>query len=233
MTTTTTSTDLARATALLNAQQKARDFLKRIEDEEIIKIGSTEQEASDQIFELAEKEFGVTKHWHKRIVRTGPNSVFAYKATPENRTIEYNDLVYLDLGPVFEDFEGDIGQTYLLGNDSEKRKLIDDLNTIFDECKQYYLAHPEQIGAEYYDYIVRQCNAAGWNYGNTSAGHIVGEFSHIAKYGNLPEYAIKPENLQAMNMPMPDGQLKYWILEIHLVDKQNRYGGFYEDLLNL
>lgn len=233
MTTTSTSTTLSRTAAILDAQQKARDFLERIEDEGIIKIGITEQQASDQIFELAKNEFGVTSHWHKRIVRTGINSVLPYKADPEDRTIEHNDLVYLDLGPVFEDFEGDIGKTYLLGNDSDKLRLVEDLHIIFNQCKQYYLEHPAQTGAEFYDYIVSQCNAAGWNYGNASAGHLVGEFSHIAIYGKLPSYTIYPENHEAMNTPTPDGKDKYWILEIHLVDKQGRYGGFYEDLLNL
>ena len=222
-----------RETTLLEAQEKARKLLRRIEDTEIIKIGLTEQEISDQIFELAQHEFGVTKHWHKRIVRTGINSVLPYKANPENRTIEHNDLVYLDLGPVFEDFEGDIGITYLLGKDKAKKKLVDDLESIFEHCKQHYLQNPAQTGAEFFDYIVDTCAAAGWNYGNRYAGHIVGEFSHIQIYGDLPDYRIWPQNDVPMNTPLPDGKARYWILEIHLVDKQGQYGGFFEDLLNL
>jgi Xaa-Pro aminopeptidase len=222
-----------RSTALLEAQEKARNLLRRIEQTEILKVGVTEQQANDQICELAEREFGVTKHWHKRIVRTGINSVLPYKANPENLTIEHNDLVYLDLGPVFEDFEGDIGVTYLLGEDSKKKKLVEDLEIIFKQCKEHYLNNPTQTGAEYFDYIVSTCAAAGWDYGNKYAGHIVGEFSHIAIYGDLPDYRIWPQNTVPMNTPLPDGNTRYWILEIHLVHPQKKYGGFFEDLLNL
>jgi hypothetical protein len=34
-----------------------------------------------------------------------------------------------------------------------------------------------------------------------------------------------------MSRPGPDGQERHWILEIHLVDPQRRFGGFYERLL--
>ena len=215
----------------MQAQNKARQLLALIEEKNIIQVGLSEQEVNDLIFELAKEKFGVTKHWHKRIVRTGINSVLPYKADPENGIIEKNDLVYLDLGPVFEDFEGDIGKTYLLGNDPQKKKLVDDLELIFAICKAYYFSKPEQTGAEFYEYIVKQCQLAGWKYGNLSAGHIVGEFSHIQIYGNFPEHRIWAQNTMPMNTPANDGKIRYWILEIHLVEKDSQYGGFFEDIL--
>jgi len=224
-------TEELRKQKLIEAQDKARELLSAIEAKNIVQVGLSEQEVNDQIFSLAQNEFGVTKHWHKRIVRTGINSVLPFKADPENRIIEKNDLVYLDLGPIFEDFEGDIGQTYLLGEDPDKKRLVEDLQKIFQICKLYYFERPEQTGAQYYDFIVEQCHKAGWNYGNRAAGHIVGEFSHIQIFGDLPEHRIWPENTVPMNMPGKDGRIRYWILEIHLVDKAAKYGGFFEDIL--
>ena len=173
-----------RGKSLLQAQAKARELLALIEEQQLVKIGLTEQDVSEQIFELARQRFSVTKHWHKRIVRAGPNSVLPYKANPDNRTIEANDLVYVDLGPVFDDFEGDIGKTYLLGSDPAKRRLIADLERLFNECKGHYFKEPGQTGAMFYHYIVDQCQKAGWTYGNNSAGHLVSEFAHQQVYGD-------------------------------------------------
>jgi hypothetical protein len=63
--------EISRKQKLLQAQQKARHLLSLIEGNKYIRVGASEEEITKQIFELAKKEFGVTKHWHKRIVR-GP-----------------------------------------------------------------------------------------------------------------------------------------------------------------
>ena len=34
-----------------------------------------ESEVSQQIYALAKEKLGIRRHWHKRIVRAGPNSV--------------------------------------------------------------------------------------------------------------------------------------------------------------
>jgi hypothetical protein len=61
---------------------------------------------SQDIYEIALKQFGVEKYWHKRIVRSGPNTLTIAADNPPVRTIDRNDIVYIDLGPVFEDWEG-------------------------------------------------------------------------------------------------------------------------------
>jgi Xaa-Pro dipeptidase len=216
---------------LLEAQQKARDLLGLIEKNNLIRVGVTEKEVTDEIFELAAKEFGVSKHWHKRIVRTGINTVLTYKENPENRTIENNDLVYADLGPVFDGFEGDIGKTYLVGDDPDKKRLVADLERIFDIGKDFYVNRPSMTGAELYEFIIEECNAAGWIYGNNTVGHVVGEFSHNHMFGDGPENNIWPANTLSMTAPGKNGRQRYWILEIHLVDQDKKYGGFFEDIL--
>ena len=62
-------------------------------------------------------DHGVEKHWHKRIVRSGPNSITIAGDNPPDRAIEADDIVYVDLGPVFEAWEADIGKSYVLGDD--------------------------------------------------------------------------------------------------------------------
>jgi len=218
---------------LLIAQNKARHLLKEIEARKLIAIGLTEKKVTDHIYDLAFELYGTKKHWHKRIVRTGINSVHSFKENPPNLTIQENDLVYLDLGPVFDEYEGDIGKTYLLGSDPKKRKLINDLERIFVESKSFYLERPSMTGAELWSHVQDQTKNAGWLYGSHIAGHVIGEFSHVQKYGDAPEARINQFNKLPMNLPDSDGNKRHWILEIHLVDQNKTFGGFYEDLLSL
>lgn len=218
---------------LLAAQRKARQLLGEIENRNFIVVGASEKEITEKIYELAHALYGTKKHWHKRIVRAGLNTVLTYKANPPDRILDPNDLVYLDLGPIFDEFEGDIGKTYLLGNDPDKAGLVRDLENTFAQAKTFYLEKPSMTGAELWSKVEELTEKCGWKFGNDSAGHIVSEFSHQQKYGDLPEYHIAASNNVPMNAPTPDGNNRHWILEIHLVDKQERYGGFFEDLLTL
>jgi hypothetical protein len=65
----------ARAQRLLDAQAKAADLFRAIEDRGLIAPGVRESAASDAIRDLAADMFGVSRHWHKRIVRAGPNTL--------------------------------------------------------------------------------------------------------------------------------------------------------------
>jgi Xaa-Pro aminopeptidase len=71
------------------------------------------------IFALAEQSFGVRKHRHKRIVRSGPNTVCIFAENPPVRAIAEDDTVFLGLGPVFDEWEADVGRTYVMGGDPD------------------------------------------------------------------------------------------------------------------
>ena len=75
-----------------------------IESRRLIRAGRSETEVDQDIFVLAEKSFGVRQHWHKRIVRAGANTV-CFAENPPVREIANNDTVFLDLGPVFGEWE--------------------------------------------------------------------------------------------------------------------------------
>jgi Xaa-Pro dipeptidase len=42
-----------------------------------------------------------------------------------------DDIVFLDFGPVFEEWEADFGWTYVVGNDPLKHKLRRDIEEAF------------------------------------------------------------------------------------------------------
>src|ERR1700735_437291 len=118
--------ETARVIELRDAQAKASALFREIEARGMVRAGITESILNDEIFALAKEMFGTTTHWHKRIVRAGPNTLLPYAENPPDLEITADDILFLDLGPVFEDWEADFGRTFVLGSDPRKHKLRDD-----------------------------------------------------------------------------------------------------------
>src|SRR5262245_2905846 len=127
-----------RIAELRKAQNRASELFKEIETRKLIRPGVTERALNEEIFSLAKESFGTTTHWHKRIVRAGPNTLLPYDENPPERTIEADDILFLDLGPVFEQWEADFGRTFVLGSDPRKLKLRDDSVRAFALGKKYF-----------------------------------------------------------------------------------------------
>jgi Xaa-Pro aminopeptidase len=221
----------SRRAELERAQAQALKLFDAIERDSLIRAGVSERQVEDQIGQLAEREFGVEKHWHKRIVRAGANSVTIAGDNPPVRTIAENDIVYVDLGPVFEAWEADIGKSYVLGDDPEKHRLVADLRRLFEQVQTHYHHDPGMSGAELYAYAQNAARDAGWRFGGQIAGHIVSEFAHALIPGDKALNRISPLNPKPMTDPDGKGQHRHWILEIHLVAEDGSFGGFYERLL--
>ena len=136
-----------RSARLLDAQAKAADLFAAIEPRGIIAPGVRETEASDAVRDLAAEMFGVDRHWHKRIVRAGPNTLQPYRKNPPDRAIAADDIVFLDFGPIFERWEADFGRTYVLGDDPVKLRLRDALPVMFRAGRQFFGAHEDVTGS--------------------------------------------------------------------------------------
>jgi Xaa-Pro dipeptidase len=95
----------------------------------------------------------------------------------------------------------------------------------------HYRATPDITGAELYAYAQRAAEDAGWTFGGAIAGHLVGEFAHAHIPGDKDLMRIHPQNARPMRDLDELGRERHWILEIHLVERTNAYGGFYERLL--
>ncbi len=219
-----------RRSKLEAAEARGLAVFDAIEAAGLIAPGKREDDLNNEIFAFAKKNFGVTQHWHKRIVRAGPNTVCIFSDDPPVHTIAADDTVYLDLGPVIEDWEADLGRTYALGDDPQKRALVADLPRQFDIVQAHYHATPDITGKELYAFAQKTAEAAGWLFGGEIAGHTIqGKFPHApAPRANR---LIQPGNRKRMRDPDDRGDERHWILEIHLVDKTRSFGGFYERLL--
>ena len=221
----------ARRAQLEAAQIKALGLFDAIEREKLVRPGVSERQVEDEIGALAAREFGVEKHWHRRIVRAGANTITIAGDNPPVRIIEADDIVYVDLGPVFEAWEADIGRSYVLGDDPQKHRLVADLPHLFGQVQAHYRHNPAITGAALYAFAQDAAAAAGWKFGGKIAGHIVSEFAHALIPGDKALNRIGPLNPNPMSDPDGKGRARHWILEIHLVAPDGSFGGFYERLL--
>lgn len=221
-----------RRAQLEAAEAKGVAMLDAIERAGFIAPGRLETDVDEDIRALAERDFGVTVNWHKRLVRSGPNTLCTFHEKPPVRTLEPEDTVYLDMGPVFQEWEADLGRSYALGTDPEKKRLVADLPRLFEIVKAHYDSSPDIAGAGLYAFAQKAAADAGWLFGGKIAGHIVGEFPHIQRIPGDPDlHRIAPVNPKRMRDPDDNGDERHWILEIHLTDKARTFGGFYERLL--
>lgn len=225
--------DQAVTSALLEAQEKADALFAEVEARGLIRAGATESQINESIYQLAASLFGVQKYWHKRIVRAGHNTLAPYAENPPNLTVAEDDIAFLDLGPVFEDWEADFGRTYVVGDDPLKHKLRRDIETAFAKGKKYFEEHPEITGAELYRYAQQLALEAGWEFGGPIAGHLIGQFPHEKIDGDKITLYVHPENPSRMRGLNAKGNSRHWILEIHFVDRTRQIGGFYEELLTV
>lgn len=221
----------ATVTELLRAQHKAQALFDEIVAQGLVRAGVSESTLSAHIANLASERFGVKRHWHKRIVRSGPNTLTGYYDEPTDRVLSEGDTVYLDFGPIFEEWEADFGRTYLLGSDPRKQRLIDDLAAIFADGTRLYRSTPALSAGGLYDFVVQRALDAGWEFGAKTAGHLVGHFPHEHSPGQPTKFSIRHGNDTPLRELDAKGKPRHWILEVHLVDCERTFGGFFEELL--
>lgn len=223
----------ARADRLLDAQDKAATLFDAVEQQHIIAPGVLESAASDAIRDLAADMFGVRRFWHKRIVRSGPNTLMPYRRRPPERVIGGDDIAFADFGPIFEQWEADFGRTFVLGDDPAKHRIRDALPGLFAAAKEYFDSTPDITGAQLFAHVVYLTERAGWEYGGPHCGHLVGEYPHERVAGDQAGNYITPGSDEPMRRRDRTGRRCHWILEIHLIDRQQEIGGFYEELLDI
>ncbi|KAJ9373516.1 hypothetical protein DTO282F9_2726 [Paecilomyces variotii] len=224
--------EISRAAYLLDAQNKAVQLFEEIE-RDLIRPGISEKALSDEIHQLGAKRYNIRTHWHKRVIRSGPNTLKPFADNPPDRTIEPDDILYVDLGPVFEAWEADFGRTFVLGDDPKKKQLRDALEPVFNTVKAHFHENPDLTGEELYDVASQVANQYGFRFGAQLAGHLIGSFPHERIPNDKITLYISKGNKTKINSPGPDGHKRHWILEIHLRDPEETMGAFYEQLLTV
>ncbi len=217
---------------LKEAELKAETLFNRIEELHLVVAGKSEKQLNTEVFDLAFQLFGIKKYWHKRIVRSGKNTLCPYKENPPDLVLQNDDILFFDFGPVFEDWEADYGRTYVVGENKDKLKLAKDAELAWQEGCAFYLANEETLtGAEFYNYTKQLALKYGWEYGNEHCGHLVGNFPHEQIIGEERIHDIHPEHAEWMSNKDKNRNERFWIYEIHLVNTELEIGSFVERML--
>ena len=226
-------TEATRAARLLDAQAKAADLSAEIEARGPVSPGEGERAVSDRIRDLANEMFGPTRHWHKRIVRSGPNTLHPYRENPQDRVIGADDIAFADFGPILEEWEADFGRTFVLGDDPVKHRLRDDLPAVFAAGRRAFEADADITGSALHTEVGGwPPSAAGGSAAGTPGTPSASSPTRRSKAPRSPRTS-PPATTRGGAVPTAPAAGPPRIPEIHLVDRERGFGGFYEELLGL
>lgn len=195
---------------------KAQQAVSRIAGQ--VKAGMLEEDANKMVVDTL-REMGATKAFHKPYIRFGSNTTktFGADSDPGVRLGE-DDIFFIDVGPVWEGYEGDAGDTFVTGSDPELKRCAVDARRIYDAVEKKWKAE-KATGVELYQFAEQMAKDLGWVLNLDLGGHRLGDYSSAEHYeGPLSEISFHPSpNL--------------WMVEIHIRHPEKQFGAFYEDLL--
>jgi Xaa-Pro aminopeptidase len=199
---------------MLSVRRMTLDAVDRIA--RAVKPGMLEEDAVAQSREIL-KEMGMLRGWHGVKVRFGRNTLKVFGAPSEPGTILLeNDIFFVDIGPVWQKWEGDAGNTYVVGTDADMHRCKRDVRVLFDRVQAKWRAD-SLTGHDLYDFASAEAKALGWELNLDTSGHRLADFPHAAS-GSLSAVKFAPT-------------ADLWVLEIQIRHPERPIGAFYEDLL--
>jgi methionyl aminopeptidase len=183
-----------------------------------IKPGMVEEDAAAMARDVL-GSMSMRKGWHRVIVRFGPNTTKDFMAKSEPGVVlGEQDIFFIDIGPVYEDTEGDAGETFVFGDDPEHHKAKADVRALWDDVRNLW-REQGLTGSALYDYAITSARERGWELNLDLSGHRLSEFPHEAHYdGSLADADLVPK-------------ANLWVLEMAIRHPTRQFGAFYEDLL--
>jgi hypothetical protein len=183
-----------------------------------VKPGMVEEDAVEMAKDLL-GDLGMLQGWHDVYVRFGANTLKTFGAPSDPGVVlGENDVFFIDIGPVWKAWEGDGGDTFVVGRNAEMERCAADARALFHTVRKQWLT-TGLGGKALYDFAVAEAQKLGWELNMDLSGHRISDFPHAAIYdGPLAEVDFTPKPL-------------IWVLEIHIRDPQMRFGAFFEDML--
>lgn len=201
---------------LLEARQKTKAVVR--ETALRVETGMTEEDGLNLIDKMLDK-YGSENKWHPNRFRIGPNTTKSFREESEpGITLGENDLFFIDIGPVFENHEGDFGETFIHGRLLEYSKISEASKTIFKKTSEAWKMKALN-GQDLYAFAKEKALKMGYELIPKMKGHRLSEFPHALHFkGGLSEIETHPT-------------AQLWILEILIRHPTENFGAFYEDLL--
>lgn len=182
-----------------------------------LQVGMTTAQALEMAAHTLQA-MGASHTWHPTYIRFGDDTV----RTPRQgidlqRALRTTDIVVVDVGPVWDGYEGDYGDTFVFGQHALHHACVKALHEVFDETRQAW--GRGLTGRELYDFAERSAQAKGWQLERNLAGHRIADFPHVLySQDKLAEVEIVPSEV-------------VWVLEIQLCHPTEPVGAFFEDIL--
>lgn len=183
-----------------------------------VKPGMVEEDAVDMAKEILAGH-GMLRGWHDVYVRFGPNTTKTFGAASDPGVVlGDNDIFFLDIGPVWQTWEGDGGDTFLTGTNTQMSRCAEDARTLFHIVRKKW-EDEGATGKALYAFAESKAAEMGWELNLDLSGHRISDFPHAAVYdGPMATVPFCPSPL-------------IWVLEIHIRHPTEQYGAFFEDML--
>jgi Xaa-Pro aminopeptidase len=183
-----------------------------------VRVGMVEEDAKAMARETL-KQLGMRRGWHHIIVRFGSNTTKDFMERSEPGVVlGDNDIFFVDIGPIYDETEGDAGDTFVVGSDPVHAKAQRDVRSIWQTVRDMWFFEGV-TGKELYEFAGKTAEDLGWRLNLDLSGHRLSDFPHSAHYdGSLAEVEFRPN-------------ADLWVLEVAIVHPTRSFGAFYEDLL--
>ncbi|MFO1400008.1 MAG: M24 family metallopeptidase [Steroidobacteraceae bacterium] len=149
-----------------------------------------------------------------------PNTLKPFGAPSRPGVVLQEADIYfpIDIGPVWRSWEGDGGETFVVGQDADMLRIARDVRRLFDDARAAWRSQG-LTGAALYQYAGSRAADMGWQLNLAMNGHRLADFPHAAVHkGSLAD---------ARFVPSPE----LWVLEIQIRHPARPFSAFYEDLL--
>ena len=199
---------------------KAREKTIAVVEEVVsfVEVGMTELDGLDLI-EASLKKYGCKKKWHPSKFRIGKNTTKAFRELSDTSVkLAENDLYFIDIGPVFDDHEGDYGRTFVVGNEEKYTSIKEASEQIFRKTVKMFKTQ-KLSGHELYNYAAEEALGMGYELNMKMDGHRLSDFPHALFFkGGLNDLESTPKE-------------DLWVLEILIRHPAEGFGAFFEDII--
>ena len=137
--------------------------------------------------------------------------------------LDENDIFFVDIGPIYGDFEGDAGDPSYSVTIPIHLTAKHDVRAIWDDRPAKWFADSDHRTWTSTSSPARRRNEHGWVLNLDSSGHRLSDYPHSAHYDE-----------RAGPRPVPRPNPNLWVLEIAIAHPDNdKFGAFDENFLLL
>ncbi|WP_431261219.1 M24 family metallopeptidase [Roseateles chitinivorans] len=121
------------------------------------------------------RALGSQRNWHPTIVRFGEDTTCTSREPGDpSRRLRADDIVFIDIGPVWDGYEGDYGDTFVFGDDEAHRRCAEAARAVFAEARTAWVGGAS--GVDLYALAETAAQRHGCTLVREMAGHRVSDF---------------------------------------------------------